>query len=319
MSTTPAALDPDGHLGRVLRAHSPVVDPWLRRAAATGAEGGAVRAALAEVAPVASALAAGGDGDEAVLATVRAVLDLVGRGRWHPGRAQRAAVLEVLPMVASWVRSAPTTSVPALVAAADVVGRAGRLDAWAARLTGPPPPAERVRGALLVAAWRAGLARYRDAALREAVDLDETVLAPLLGVESATDVLERHRGDRWWWPEVPQRAGVVRRVGGFGPWGGTWARLPIAVPGGPTGWVAVAGPEAWAVVADVHGSSLVPLPGAVPPPARPVAPPDLPVPWDDEVTGAVPEPGGRALLVSRAHSYRLEVVLPHGSAAGRAA
>lgn len=319
MSTTPAAVDRDGDLGRVLRAHAPVVDPWLRRAATTGAEGGAVRAALAEVAPVATVLAGGGDGDEAVLATVRAVLDLVGRGRWHPGRAQRAAVLEVLPVVASWVRSAPTTSVPALVAAADVVGRAGRLDAWAARLTGPPPAADRVRGALLVAAWRAGLARYRDAALREAADLDEAVLAPLLGVEGGAAVLERHRDDRWWWPEVPQRAGVVRRVGGFGPWGGTWVRLPVAAAGGPTGWVAVAGQEAWAVVADVHGSSLVPLPGPVPAPARPVARVDLPVPWDDEVTGVVGEPGGRALLVSRAHSYRLEVVLPDGSAAGRAA
>lgn len=308
MSTSRASVDPDGDLGRVLRAHAPVVDPWLRRAAAAGAEGGAVRAALAELAPVATALAGGGDGDEAVLATVRAVLDLVGRGRWHPGRAQRAAVLEVLPVVASWVRSAPTTSVPALVAAADVVGRAGRLDAWASRLAGPPPAADRVRGALLVAAWRAGLARYRDAALREAADLDDAVLAPLLGVEAPAGVLARHRDDRWWWPDVPERPGVVRRVGGFAPWGGTWVRLPVAVAGGPTGWVAVAGQEAWAVVADVHGSSLVPLPGPAAAPARPPAVPDLPVPWDDDVTGAVPEPGGRAVLVSRAHSYRLEVV-----------
>lgn len=319
MSPTRTTVDPDGDLGRVLRAHAPVVDPWLRSAAATGAEGGAVRAALAEVAPVASVLAGDGEGDEAVLATVRAVLDLVGRGRWHPGRAQRSAVLEVLPVAASWARSAPAAAVPALVAAADVVGRAGRLDDWAARLTGPPPPPERVRGALLVAAWRAGLARYRDAALREAVGLDEAVLAPLLGVEDGAAALERHRDDRWWWPDAPQRPGVVRRVGGFGPWGGTWVRLPVAVAGGPTGWIAVAGQEAWSVVADVHGSSLVPLPGAAPSPSRPAAQAGLPVPWDDEVTGAVAEPGGRALLVSRAHSYRLEVVRLDTTSEGRAA
>lgn len=247
-----SALDAGSELGRVLRAHAPVVDPWLRRAAATGAEGGTVRAALAEVAPLATALAAGGDdagdadaAEQAVLATVRAVLDLVGRGRWHPGRAQRTAVLEVLPVVAAWARSAPATAVPALVAAADVVGRAGRLDAWAARLTGPPPPPERLRGALLVGAWRAGLARYRDAALREAAGLDPAVLGPLLGVDptSTSAVLERHGDDRWWWPGAPQGTGVVRTVGGFGPWGGTWLRLPVALAGGPTGWVAVAGRE----------------------------------------------------------------------------
>jgi hypothetical protein len=61
----------------------------------------------------------------------------------------------------------------------------------------------------------------------------------------------------------------------------------------------------------VHGSALVPLPGGAP---RGVGASGgvevgrLPVPWDDDVTGAAPASGGRVLLVSRAHSYRLEVV-----------
>ena len=37
---TGPAPDPDGLLARVLRAHASVVDPWLRAAAASGADAG---------------------------------------------------------------------------------------------------------------------------------------------------------------------------------------------------------------------------------------------------------------------------------------
>ena len=85
------------------------------------------------------------------------------------------------------------------------------------------------------------------------------------------------------------------------------------VAGGPTGWVVLSGTTAAAVVADVHGSSFVPLPDAgglaTDPPSDPL--PELTVPWDDDVTGLalLPAlPGGPVALVSRAHSYALDVV-----------
>lgn len=348
-------LDPGSTLGRVLRAHAATVDPWLRAAQGLGAEPAAVRAALADVVPVADALTATHPapaddtptdapptpdgpapdvpGADAVLAVVRTTLDLVARGRWHTGRAQRTAVVQVLPALAPWVRAHPTHVVPAVVAAADVVARTGLLDAWSARLSAAPAPddAAHVRPALLVAAWRTGLVRYRDAALDAAAALPVALAGPLLGVapDDVADVLTRHSADRWWWPQVPDGAGVLRRVGGFAAWGGPWVGLPVAVPGGPTGWAVIADGQTWAVVADVHGAGVVPLDdldlsAAADAPPRPrgavgwllagraAAPePALPVPWQDATTGVVPggpATGDDVVLVSRAHSYALDVL-----------
>lgn len=332
------APDPDGPLGRVLRAHAGTVDPWLRGAASAGASGTAVRAALADLDPVAAAL---GDARR-VLPAVRATLDLVARGRWSGAHPQRAAVLRGLPLLGAWCDAHPDAVVDACVAAAAVVGRRVPVERWAALVASAPVPAGSadVRGALLVAAWRCGLVRYRDAALDAAAALPVEVARALLALAAdadVADVLRRHRVDRWWWPGASDAPGVVARVGGFLPLGGPWVGLPRAVPGGPSGWLALADGRRWAVVADAHGSAVVALDGpghagaeeeppaspgnpGSPPPDSPVAPdpPALPVPWSDVVTGLVPAADGPpVVLVSRAHSYALDVV--RVAPAGRAA
>lgn len=323
-SAVPSAPDPDGPLARVLRAHAGTVDPWLRRAASAGASGTAVRAALADLAPVADVL---GDARH-VLPAVRATLDLVARGRWAGEHPQRAVVLRGLPLLAAWCAAHPDAVVDAAVAAAAVVGRRVPVERWAGLVASAPAPAAAsdVRGALLVAAWRCGLVRYRDAALDAAAALAPDVARPLLALPpdaDVADVLARHRADRWWWPGAATTPGVVARVGGFLPLGGPWVGLPRAVPGGPTGWLALADGRRWAVVADAHGSAVVALDGAggtgTDDLRAPRQVPALPVPWSDTVTGLVPAADGPSpvALVSRAHSYALDVV--RLADAGRAA
>ncbi|WP_136520453.1 hypothetical protein [Cellulomonas telluris] len=313
---------PDGPLGRTLRAHTVSVDPWLRAAAAAGARANDVRGALADLERVTAALVEADDdgqpGTSALLEVVRVTLDLVARGRWRAGHPQRAAVLEVLPALAPWCRALGGAVVAPVVAAAAVVGRRGVLDRWTALLAAAPPPSSAglVRPALLLAAWRCGLVRYRDAALDAAAGLPAEVVRALLALPEDADVaavLDRHRADRWWWPGAPTGAGVLSRAGGFTAWGGPWLTPPRAVAAGPTGWGAVADGYRWSVLADVHGAAVVRVApdtdepwGAVPPLAAPAA---LPVPWTDEVTGTAPDPDDPALvLVSRAHSYALDVV-----------
>ncbi|ADG74343.1 hypothetical protein Cfla_1445 [Cellulomonas flavigena DSM 20109] len=294
----------------LVRAHAATVDPWLREAAGWGVDAAAARAALTDLEPAVAAL----DGDpEVALPLVRATLDLLARGRWHAASVPRGVVLTVLPRLATWVRAWPADVVPAVLAASRGVARAGLLDAWVdrvARADVPAAPTD-VRPALLVAAWRSGLVRYRDAALDAAAALPAATAAALLEVPEAEVgvVLERHRADRWWWPGRDDGPGVVQRVGGFVGWGGPWVQVPRVAAGGPTGWLVVVDGTVGAVVADVHGSAVVGLED--PPPT--VAPPRpdarrLPVPWLDEVTGAVPGERPDVLLVARTHSCTLDVV-----------
>jgi hypothetical protein len=293
----------------LVRAHATTVDPWLREAAAWGVDAATARAALTDLEPV---LAAVGDDPRAGLTIVRATLDLVARGRWHAEAVPRTVVLRVLPRMSSWLRAWPDDVVPAVLAASRGIARAGLLDPWVARVAAADAPerAADVRPALLVAAWRCGLARYRDAALDAASSLPPSVVAALLDVPSATvtATLERHRSDRWWWPGRSDEPGVVQRVGGFVGWGGPWVQVPRVAAGGPTGWLAVVDGAVGAVVADVHGSAVVGLAdhGEVTPPERADAR-TLPVPWVDEVTGVVPGDQG-VVLVARVHSYALDVV-----------
>lgn len=310
--TPPGPVADAPGVAALVRTHAATVDPWLREAAGWGVDAPAARAALADLEPVLAPLA---DDPAAALPLVRATLDLLARERWHAASVPRTVVRHVLPALRPWLRTHPEQVVPAVLAASRAVARAGLLDAWAARVAAAPPPAAAsdVRPALLVAAWRSGLVRYRAAALDAADALDPALAAALLDVP-ATDVaatLARHRADRWWWPGRDEGPGVVQRVGGFVAWGGPWVEVPRVAAGGPTGWLVLVDGTVGAVVADAHGAAVPGVPPAAGPDAT--APPRrharaLPVPWVDEVTGALPDESGDVLLVARAHSCTLDVV-----------
>ncbi|GAA3812443.1 hypothetical protein CSO01_11930 [Cellulomonas soli] len=304
--------------GRALAAHSTDVETLLRSAHERGVDAVLVRTALVDLGPFVDPLVAElpePEGGELVVALVATVLDLTVGARWRPGRPERRVVEEILVTLPAWCAHQPAATVRTLVAAAPAVQRGANLDLWA-HLLGRAPEAttvEQVRDAVLVAAWRAGLARYRIAALDAAARLPGTLARAVLALEPDADVpavLAAHRADRWSWPGLREEPGVVLRAGGSRVLGGPWFERPLAVAGGPTGWAVRADGAAWALVVDVHGHALVPL-GNVPPALDERAPVgcSLPVPWQDDVTGLVPD-GARAgtVLVSRAHSYAVDVV-----------
>ncbi|WP_199422020.1 hypothetical protein [Actinotalea solisilvae] len=338
------ALDRASATGAAVADRREALNAVLRRAAAQGAPDALLLAAAAEAVDHARALegavagerAAGRLGD-VVEALVAAAAAACARGRWREGSSERWA-LSVVPVLEPWVLAAPDAVTAAVVAAAPAVRRGADAGAWvrllAAAASATPPDApvrDLVRPALLVAAWRSGLSRYRDAALDAVPALPSAVAAAVLGLEPGAaadlgrDVLEPHRADPWWWPDRPATAGVVARYGGFRGLGGPWLTLPAVVgraradDGGP-GWLVHADGQRWVVVDDAHGVSVVragtldaadgrsaPRQDAPPPDPRLLA---AVVPWDDEVTGAAacPTPSGTVVLVSRAHSYGLDLV-----------
>ncbi len=84
-----------------------------------------------------------------------------------------------------------------------------------------------------VAAWRHGMAHYRDSALERARQLDRELLALALGVNFADwqdSMLARLLIDRWYRPDLPPLAAprVAAEVGAFVGFGGRFAEPPLA-------------------------------------------------------------------------------------------
>lgn len=84
-----------------------------------------------------------------------------------------------------------------------------------------------------IAAWRHGLAHYRDSALERARLLDRELLALALTVPLADwrdEMLTRLHNDRWYRPDKPPQKAprVVMRVGAFVGFGGRFAEPPLA-------------------------------------------------------------------------------------------
>lgn len=291
------------------RAHA---DAVLRAAAARRGDAAPVRAAVLDVAQVAERLADGDLDPRLGRALLDAATDLAARDRWHAGQPERDVLLDVVPRLADLVRDRPDVVVPLLVGSAAAVRRGGDAGRVTDLLAAAPATddVDHLRGAVLVAAWRSGAVRYRAAALRRAADLPAPLAAAVLGLPPGSDpadVLARHEADPWWWPGAAPGAGVVRRVGGFRGFGGSWLAVPRVSSTAPWGCHVRADGACWAVLVDVHGSAVVRL-------DRPdeqawLPAPRLPVPWDDEVTGWAPARGDdRVLVVSRRHSYALDVV-----------
>ena len=329
----------------------------LAAARAGGASVDALRAAMRELGPPVETLLATlprSAAEPVCRALTELVCDLVVRKAWHERSAERWAVLSVLPDLPHAMERSARTTIDVLVRGAGRIARETDLSGWGARLAAADPhlPDDAaLRAAAAVAAWRSGLVRLRSAALDAAKVLagsdgrnggdgsDDAgdalrVLLDLQGAEVSPHVaLAANAVDPFAWPGAPGR-GTVATYGGYRAFGGPWTGVPVVLGAldAPTPtWRVLADGIPWVVVADVHGHVVLREPPGGAPPLLPVSgtpPADLArevvplVAWEDEITGAVPAgarptSAARPVLVSRATSCRLDLVLvPTGSGSG---
>lgn len=119
-----------------------------------------------------------------------------------------------------------------------------------------------------VAAWRAGLAHYRESALDACARLDPMLASGALGIGDPGEdpplgrILEGLRANPWARPEdllrPPAREpdlDVAARVGGFRGFGGPFLRPPTVASSGGTLYVSD-GEACWCLTADAFGATL---------------------------------------------------------------
>lgn len=116
-----------------------------------------------------------------------------------------------------------------------------------------------------VAAWRAGLAHYRDGALQTGATLEPSLVRRALGLSAEGPALEelvnRLRDDPWLRPADAARPAsakqlnLVRRVGAFRGFGGSFLRPPRVVVSEGQFFVAD-GESCWLLTADHFGATL---------------------------------------------------------------
>lgn len=191
----------------------------------------ALVAAVAKVAPSAATAATDALYDIA--------LSLLGQ-RWIGPGGRASAILrgwEVLGTQAPGLLALQPAPLLTAVANALVHWSAhGGGQAWIDTLAALAPRArspEELLRAAQVAAWRHGLAHYRDSALERARGLERELLAICFGLPLAKwrdTMLERLRTDRWYRPGASEepRPRVATRVGAFVGFGGRFAEPPLA-------------------------------------------------------------------------------------------
>lgn len=309
-----------------LRTQRAELDAQLAEAVAAGAEPAVLRDGLSDVATVAER--AGGTGeqlDAVVAALLGQVCALAVRGVGRDS-AQRRALREVVGQLGPWLRDDPTGCVRQTAHAAGVLARRpGALDGWLRRLTAAAArseDAEQLRQLGVVAAWRSGMVRLRDAALRVALALPPDALAAVLEVRGDPQaVLRANTADPWAWPGREPQPGelrIIARSGGFTGFGGPWPVPPVVLGGDGLRWRVRAGPAERLLLWDVHGDAVVPTGGAeLAACSRPVAAHmahgvlelgglRTRAPWHDDVTGAAAV--GRTAVLSRAGSHHLDLL-----------
>lgn len=187
-------------------------------------------------------------------------LELAAAGPLRP--AVEAAWHDLLPAAAPHLAREPRRVAGGLLnAAATLDGAPGARGAeWRDRVRAALPRCPDVDTMLAagqVAAWRAGMAGYRGAALDIARRLDGAVVEVVLGLPA--DQLPRLAADPWFDPSTPGPRAPVR-VGAFRGLGGTFVRPPVLEPMRDvhTGAVvATDGEDRWLVLADAFGSVVV--------------------------------------------------------------
>lgn len=231
-----------------------------------GLDGTAFLAVLGEcVAPTAEA-ACSHDPEraEAITASLyRVALDLFLGGAFRQ-EGVRALWTRVLPQLAPLVATRPQPIAAALSnAVLNLEATPGaRLEEWLARVL---QAAAHTRDSDLflragqVAAWRSGMAHYREGALRVARTLPDPVAQAALSLPEAAAVastLKRLSANPWYDPLAGDAAGThLYRLGGFRGFGGPFIALPVV--GLLEGQLAVqSGVEVWRVFADSFGATL---------------------------------------------------------------
>lgn len=117
-----------------------------------------------------------------------------------------------------------------------------------------------------VAAWRSGMAHFRESALATCEKLDEPLARAALGLSNETSVAEALNvlgASRWSQPGTSPREAVrlVGDVGGFRGHGGPFLTLPRVVADSQ-GLLVTEGERAWRLNADAFGATLMPVPRA---------------------------------------------------------
>ncbi|MEV4315236.1 hypothetical protein [Actinocrispum sp. NPDC049592] len=200
-----------------------------------------------DVGPAVNAAAAQG-GDP--VAVTEALVDLAFATHGRPP----AGLAQLLPALARFVAAEPRRVAVTMANALHHLESGGDAPSWIAAMTAVAPMVESTEELLDaggVAAWRHGLAVLRASALDTARRLRPEVLTVLLGAS------EVDSSDPW---RAPGEAGtprlrVVRRVGQFRGFGGTFARPPLVFTSGGR-WHASDGHETWRIHVDRFGTSL---------------------------------------------------------------
>ncbi len=150
-----------------------------------------------------------------------------------------------------------------------------RPEGWIALMKKAAPLAGDVSSLLQagqVAAWRSGLAHYREGALNVAKRLPAPLVHAALGVADGnpTTLLEKLSSDPWYHPDHSTEPGkIVARTGSFRGFGGPFIAPPKVVHAHGH-WIATSGDDQWIVTADAFGATFHRLTGeSVPPPSRP--------------------------------------------------
>lgn len=122
-----------------------------------------------------------------------------------------------------------------------------------------------------IAAWRSGMAHYREGALSLAGELPESLVLAALGMQGdVVPLLERLHADAWFTPDAAAGGPwPVARAGAFRGFGGVFA-LPPVISLHDGQWVATSGDEHWLLTADAFGATFHRLSGEIVPSVLPV-------------------------------------------------
>jgi hypothetical protein len=208
-----------------------------------------------------------------VAAAYDVALELVAQG--FAGLGARSPVVEqawasVAPRCARLVALQPVEVLGALSnAALYVAAMAGARPAdWLddmARLAGHAQSYEQLLGLGQVAAWRAGIAQFREGALQAADALPPPLALMAFGADAATGpaewprVRDAHRADPWWCTSAARREAVRQgmEVGQFSGLGGAFAQPPQVRAAG-SGFVVRSADRFSLLRADAYGAVLLP-------------------------------------------------------------